>query len=180
MNTLADGWQIAQKHLAGQHDQEAHGRRAGGKMGLPEKPDMKQYISSVLLKKAGIDPDSVYFSSSDLPPVPSGHTRIFHKTETGLVNSIRQNGLLPGAQTGRGEKLNHVLGVAEGTGSKFGGGGMYVVIDLPPSAFRFINQSWVEFGSISPSSITGYLADNLSGPNSDVIPAAIEYQKLYG
>lgn len=48
MNTLADGWQIAQKHLAGQHDQEAHGRRAGGKMGLPEKPDMKQYISSVL------------------------------------------------------------------------------------------------------------------------------------
>ncbi len=29
MNTLADGWEISQKHLAGQHDQGAHGRRGG-------------------------------------------------------------------------------------------------------------------------------------------------------
>ncbi len=179
MNNLGDGWTIAKKHLAGQHDQASHGRRGGGQMGLSDKPTMNEYISAKILGSAGIDPDTVYFSSGNLPPVPDGHTRIYHKTEPGLVKSIRERGLLPGKETGRGERLANVLGVAEGTGGKFGGGGLYAVVDLPSNSFRFINKSWVEFGAIRPSDITGFLADGLSGSPDQTIRAAIEWQNLY-
>lgn len=40
MNTLADGWQIAQKHLAGQHDQKTHGR--GGSGSFDDSPETKR------------------------------------------------------------------------------------------------------------------------------------------
>ena len=178
--SLSDGWNIAYKHLQGQHDQNTHGRRAGGRVGLPDSPTEWQFISYRVLQNSGIDPDDVYFSPEDLPPVPEGHTRIYHKTELGLVGSIRENGLLPGRDTGRGERLAHVLGVAEGTGGRFGGGGMYVVVDLPSDKFRFINRSWVEFGAVSPRRITGYLADKLSADTSEMIQAMLEYRRLYG
>ena len=143
---------------------------------MTNTPTFNEYLAYSIIKANGIDPNDICFRGSDLPPIEVGKVRVYHRTTLGAYHSIRRFGLLPGNMTGSGEWLPFILGVAENTGGKFGGGGLYVVIDLEPSQLHYVNHSWVEFNAVPPSKITAFLAENLSTNLDETVKAYQAYK----
>lgn len=121
----------------------------------------------------------VYASVNDLPPVPPGHTRVFHGTHLQHVESIAENGLQFGSSAGHGEALPFIMGIAN---APSGFGIVNVIVDVPTAKVNALNRSdapWVEvYEAIPAHKIVGFLPTNIS-VTRDRIPRLLEIYREF-
>ena len=103
-------------------------------------------------------------------------TKFYHYTAKRNIESILQNGLLPGLKTGQKEALPFVMFTKEKYAVRIGNIAYFEVeIDKNDPKLRMVNKVWAEYsGDIKPEAITA-LANPPSG-NEEVV----ELMKKFG
>lgn len=146
------------------------------------KPTFGDFITLHKWEKSQVNTHGipVYLSENELPPVPSGHTRLAHGALIRNIESITRTGLKSGKEAGMREQIDVILGVQ---GSKSHFGNVSVVFDLPSNGkdWRSVNSEWVEVSrTIKPSEIKGLVLGKIAANPQDLDEIVPAYRERYG